>query len=218
MDPIVLDFPFHGRWLAQNSPARRVPSHGTELFGVAYAIDFVAVDERGRSASHGWRSFVSTEPPHIFRGFGVPILAPVGGTVVIAHDGEPDHAARRSQPALLWYALGQAGRVRKGIAAIAGNHAVIALSARGPYVGLVHLRSGSVLVRPGDHVQTGDPLGACGNSGNSTEPHVHVQVTDSIDWPSAQGLPLAFRPPPSVSPGRAWLPNESEIFEIPEAY
>src|SRR5690242_4706035 len=105
MTPVLLDFPFRGRWLAQNSPARRVPSHGTDLFGVTYAIDFVAVDERGRSAPRSWRSVLAVEPPGIFRGFGLPILAPVGGTVALVHDGEPDHAARRSQPALLAYAL-----------------------------------------------------------------------------------------------------------------
>ena len=42
--PVVLALPFQGRWLAQNSPARRVPSHGTDLLGETYAIDFVAVD------------------------------------------------------------------------------------------------------------------------------------------------------------------------------
>ena len=215
MDPVVLDFPFRGRWLTQNSPARRIPSHGTDLFGVTYAIDFVAVDERGRSAPRGWRSVLSVERPEIFRGFGVPILAPVSGTVVIAHDGEPDHVARRSQPALISYAVSQPLRVRAGIEAIAGNHVVIALSATGPYVGLVHLRRGSVRVRPGQVVDIGEQLGACGNSGNSTEPHVHVQVTDSTRWSTARGLPLAFRPSPAQGGRGSWLPGEAQIFEIP---
>lgn len=54
------------------------------------------------------------EPPHIFRGFGAAVLAPAAGTVVLTHDGEPDHEARRSQLTLLGYALTQAGRVRAG--------------------------------------------------------------------------------------------------------
>lgn len=99
MEPVLLDFPFHGRWLTQNSPARRIPSHGTHRFGVTYAIDFVAVDSRGRSAPRMWRSLFSVEPPELFRGFGESVHAPAGGTVVIAHDGEPDHvAADRSWP------------------------------------------------------------------------------------------------------------------------
>ena len=61
--PVVLRFPFQGRWIAENSPANRVPSHGTHLFGTTFAIDFVAVDERGRSAKHGWRFVLAAEPP-----------------------------------------------------------------------------------------------------------------------------------------------------------
>jgi hypothetical protein len=206
-DPIVLDPPFRGRWLARNSPARRVPSHGTHAFGVTYAIDFIAVDERGRSAPRGWRSLVSSEPPELFRGFGEPILAPAAGTVVLTHDGEPDHEARRSQLTLVGYALTQASRVRAGVNAVAGNHVVIALQPTGPFVLLAHLRQGTVHVRPGDRVVAGEVVGECGNSGNSTQPHVHVQVTDSTDWPRAKGIPLAFRTPD----GPPRVPAESEV-------
>jgi hypothetical protein len=207
--PVLLELPFRGRWLVQNSPARRVPSHGTHLFGVTYAIDFVAVDDEGRSAPWSWRSLVGTESPEGFVGFGAPILAPASGTVAIAHDGEPDHRARRSQLALIPYALGQAQRAREGMSAVAGNHVVVALSPGGPYVAVVHLRQGSVRVRVGDRVESGAQLGECGNSGNSTEPHVHVQVTDSTDWPNARGLPLAFR---GVGPdGSDGIPAERSV-------
>ena len=214
VDAVLLDLPFRGRWLARNSPARRVPSHGTDAFGVTYAIDFIAVDSRGRSARRTWRTLFSVEAPELFRGFGEPILAPVAGTVVIAHDGEPDHAARRSQLALLPYALGQARRVRAGAAAIAGNHVVLALGPGGPFVLLAHLRRGSVRVHPGQSLGSGEQLGECGNSGNSTQPHVHVQVTDSTHWPTTKGLPLAFRRPEasgSDPSDRTWIPAESEI-------
>lgn len=214
VDPVLLDLPFRGRWLARNSPARRVPSHGTHAFGVTYAIDFIRVDDQGRSSPRTWRTLFSVESPDLFRGFGEPILAPAPGTVVVAHDGEPDHEARRSQLALLPYALGQARRVRAGAAAVAGNHVVIALGAMGPFVLLAHLRRGSVCVRAGQVVASADRLGECGNSGNSTQPHVHVQVTDSTHWPTAKGLPLAFRRPEDTGSGassRAWVPAESEI-------
>ena len=212
---IVLDLPFRGRWMARNSPARRVPSHGTHALGSTYAIDFIAVDGHGRSAPATWRTLLSTEPPEAFTGFGRPILAPVAGTVVVAHDGEDDHEARRSQFALLPYALGQAGRLREGMSAIAGNHVVLALGSRGPFVALVHLRRGTVRVAVGDAVAAGDPLGECGNSGNSTQPHVHVQASDSLDWSSARGVPIAFRfrrprRPDGLAIG---LPEESEIVE-----
>jgi len=192
-DPVAVALPFAGRWLAMNSPARRVPSHGVDLLGQRYAIDFVGVDERHRDAVVAdWRTLVATEPPERFVAFGRPILAPADGVVVAVHDGEPDHAARRSQLALVPYMLGQAGRLRKGPAAIAGNHVVVELRA-GVFAALVHLRRGSLRVAVGDAVVTGQQLGECGNSGNSTQPHVHVQLMDSADLAVARGVPVAFR-------------------------
>lgn len=212
MDAVLLDLPFRGRWLARNSPARRVPSHGTHALGVTYAIDFIAVDGAGRSAPRTWRTVFAVEAPELFVGFGQPILAPAAGTVVITHDGEPDHEARRSQLSLVPYALGQAGRVRAGVGAVAGNHVVLALGPGGPFVLLAHLRRGSLRVRPGRVVRSGDQLGECGNSGNSTQPHVHVQATDSTHWLTAKGLPLLFRRPgDSGTSGTGWIPAESEI-------
>lgn len=211
-EPVVLDLPFRGTWLARNSPARRVPSHGTHLLGTTYAIDFVAVDERGLPAPRTWRTAFAVEAPELFRGFGQPVLAPATGRVAAVHDGEDDHVARRSQLTLLAYAVGQAGRVRGGAPAVAGNHVVLALGRAGPYVLLAHLRRGSLRVAVGDAVSPGDPVGECGNSGNSTQPHVHVQVTDSMDWPSAHGLPMLFRRPDRSG---AWMPAESEILDVP---
>ena len=191
--PVVLALPFTGRWLVQNSPARRVPSHGVDLWGMAYAIDFVGVDAgRRTSPVRDWRTALATEPPERFVAFGRPVLAPGAGVVVHVLDGEPDHAARRSPLALVPYALGQAGRVRRGAAAVAGNHVVLRLRAEPAWVTLVHLRRGSVRVRPGEEVAEGQVLGACGNSGNSTQPHVHLQVTDGPDLAVARGLPTAF--------------------------
>ncbi|WP_245580135.1 hypothetical protein [Arthrobacter castelli] len=97
---VTLDFPFQGTWKVENSPARRVPSHGTYAFGTSHAIDFVAVDDAGLSAPRNWRTLVAAEPPGIFAGFGQPVLAPLSGRVVAVHDGEPDHEGRRSPVAL----------------------------------------------------------------------------------------------------------------------
>ena len=61
-------------------------------------------------------------------------------------------------------------------------------------------------VGAGERVVVGQVLGECGNSGNSTEPHVHVQVSDSADWDRAQGVPLAFRLDDGVR-----VPDEGEV-------
>jgi hypothetical protein len=209
-DPLMLDYPFTGRWMARNSPASRVPSHGTTLFGSAYAIDLIGVDDTGRSAPWGLRAALATEPPERFVGFGRTLLAPVAGRVVAVHDDEVDHAAHRSVPAGVLFLLGQGRRVRAGQTAVAGNHVVIAASERGPFVLLAHLRRGSARVRVGDRLVAGDPVGECGNSGNSIQPHVHLQATDSVEWSEAGGVPIRFR----GADGQPVLPRNSEIVDV----
>lgn len=191
---VTLTLPFLQRSRVGNSPAQRIPSHGADLFGQRYAIDFVGVDEQHRAAqARDWRTFLATEPPERFFAYGRPILAPASGVVVRMHDGERDHAARRSQLALLPYALGQASRLRRGVEAVAGNYVVIADRDSGAFVALAHLRAGSLLVRVGDDVTSGRQVAECGNSGNSTQPHLHLQVMDGPDPATARGVPLAFR-------------------------
>ena len=191
--PVVLSLPFTGWWRVARTPAWRVPSHGTHFGGQTYALDFVPVDERGRSdVRRDWRSVLAVEPVERFVGFGRPVLAPGRGTVVAARSGEPDLLARRSPLAALPYLLTQGRRLREGLAAILGNHVLIEL-AGGEFVLLAHLRAGSLQVRASDPVEPGQPVGGCGNSGNSTQPHLHLQVMDSADLLSARGLPVAFR-------------------------
>lgn len=209
--PVVLDLPFEGSWLAGATPADRVPSHRTHFLGQTFAIDFAAVDERGRtSAVRDWRTVLATEPPDRFYAFGQPILAPAGGQVVAAHDGEPDHAARRNPLMIIGYLLTQGSRLRSGLDAVMGNSVIVALGDGGPYVAMVHLRRGSVRVRPGDRVAAGQQLAECGNSGNSTQPHLHIQVMDSLDLLAARGLPMMFRN------YLAWSKGATEPRRIPE--
>ena len=75
-----------------------------------------------------------------------------------------------------------------------GNHVVIAL---GParYVLLAHLRRGSVAVVEGQVVRAGDLVGRCGNSGNTTQPHLHLQVQSRADFRAKdlKTYPIVFR-------------------------
>ncbi|MHA6695417.1 M23 family metallopeptidase [Homoserinimonas sp. A520] len=87
--------------------------------------------------------------------------------------------------------LGQGGRIREGVSAIAGNYVTIAIDSG--FVTLVHLKAGSLRVTVGDAVTTGEAIAECGNSGNSTQPHVHLQVADSRDLSVAQSVPMEFR-------------------------
>lgn len=206
---VSLALPFTGRWLVQNSPARRVPSHGADVLGQRYAIDFVEVDERGSTApGRDWRTFVASEPPSRFYAFGSALLAPVDGVVVQTHDGEPDHEARRSQVALIPYALGQASRLRRGPAAVAGNHLIIRDRVSGMFVAMAHLRAGSLRVGVDDEVTVGQQVAECGNSGNSTQPHVHLQAMDSADLRRARGIPIEF------TGYRQWGPSRAVVREV----
>lgn len=196
-----LSYPFKGRWLTQNSPANHVPSHGTTLFATAYAIDFVPVDDFGRSAPITVSSLLRPEPAALFTGFGRPVLAPATGTVVAALDSQPDHPAYRGIPSV-GYALTQRRRVAAGWAGLAGNHVMIETS--GGIVALCHLQLGSIRVQVGQQVNAGDPVARCGNSGNSTEPHLHLQVIDRLDVEHAVAVPFTLN---------GALPRNGEIID-----
>ena len=92
--------------------------------------------------------------------FGRPILAPAPARVIEAVDGLPDNVPGHMDPQHA-----------------AGNHVVLDLG-HGEYALIAHLRHGSVAVKVGDRVRTGQLLGRCGNSGNTSEPHVHFHVQD----------------------------------------
>jgi len=191
---ITGSLPFDGRWLVGSTPAKRIPSHGTDMFGVGYAIDFIAVDEKNRtSSSTSWRTLVGTEPPEIFYAFRKPVFSPVSGKVVGVHNGEPDHEARRSLLTLIPYMLGQAGRIRKGHEAVAGNYVIIAPEKADLYIAIVHLQLDSIVVKEGQYILEGQYLANCGNSGNSTQPHIHIQAMNSTDFSNTKGVPLYFR-------------------------
>ena len=188
-EALDLVYPFTGRWLVQNSPADQVPSHGTTRFATSYAIDFVPVDASGRSAVFGLGSLFRPEPPEQFIGFGRSVLAPVAGVVVAVHDSATDHPAYRGLPSL-GYAMTQRRRADAGWLALAGNHIMIRTGTA--VVALCHLQQGSVQFQVGQTVQIGEKLGRCGNSGNSTEPHLHVQAISSLDIARADAVPIRF--------------------------
>lgn len=104
--------------------------------------------------------------------WGTPILAPAAGTVVVAVGEQPDQAI---------------GSRERG----PGNHVILDLG-NGEYALLGHLRAGSVRVKTGDSVSVGQELGRCGNSGNTSEPHLHFHVQNSPRLGEGEGLPAFF--------------------------
>lgn len=190
-EPVSVLAPVRGRWVAINSPASRTPSHGTHAYGQTYAIDLLYRPAAGQDAIT-LRRWPLARPPRRFPGFGQPVLAPADGVVVRASDWQRDHWSRDSWPALAWMLLIEGSlREATGPGRVLGNHIVLDLG-DGVYALLAHLRRRSALVTAGDRVRAGEPLAACGNSGNASEPHVHFQLMDRPGVLLGAGLPFAF--------------------------
>lgn len=188
-EAITVTPPVHGRWLALNSPASKIPSHGTHSYGQAHAIDLLHEPEGYTRPAFG--TWPAMREPEEFKAFGQPVTSMVDGTVVRASDWRRDHRSRSNLLAFA-YLMGE-GVVREigGPGFMVGNHVTVR-TADGVFATIAHLQQGSKTVKVGDTVRAGDQLGLCGNSGNSSEPHVHAQLADRKSFWTAQGLPFVF--------------------------
>jgi len=187
--PRTVQPPVRGRWVAVNSPASAVPSHGVRTYGQAYAID-LAFDpaESPRPAFGGPRAM---PPASGYPALGAPVLAMLDGVVVRASGWRRDHRARANTWGVAYMMLEGMLREIGGPGFIVGNHVTIR-GDDGVYALVAHLQQGSVTARRGQRVVAGQQIGRCGNSGNSSEPHVHAQLMDRASLWTAQGLPLEF--------------------------
>lgn len=135
-----------------------------------YALDILELNGIGARARG-----VAPGAPEDYAIYGATIHSPCEGTVATAVDQFPDQRPPTSDPANP-----------------AGNHVVIAC--QGLKVVLAHMQRESVAVQAGDRVATGQPVGRVGNSGNTSEPHLHIHAVpaDAADVLDAPGVPLVF--------------------------
>ncbi len=61
------------------------------------------------------------------------------------------------------------------------------------YSFLAHFIPGSIKVKEGDTVKRGQVIGKCGNSGHSTEPHLHFHFQDHPNFYLGRGIPIKFK-------------------------
>ncbi len=134
----------------------------------AYAFDLVVVK--------GGKSFSGPANEHAsYYCWGEPVLAAGDGVVSNVVDGLPDMA------------IGDMSAT-----AAAGNHVIVR---HGPeqHSLVAHLQRGSTKVKKGDTVKAGQPLGLCGNSGRTSEPHIHFHLqTGATFAEGGTGLPANF--------------------------
>lgn len=71
-------------------------------------------------------------------------------------------------------------------------------------------------VRPGDQLTAGQVVAACGNSGNSSDPHVHFQLMDGPDVRQAVGLPLRWEYADADGQHRHGVPENHELSVAPD--
>ena len=181
--PIVLGPPLRGtNWFAGNGPSSG-SSHRRGLITIGnrlriperFAIDWVRVDEMGRTFSGGTPDAANDNKAHY--AYGSEVLAVADATVVEIKDGIPENTggpASRAVPITL--------------ETIGGNYVVLDLGGS-RFAFYAHLQLGSLRVKGGDKVKRGAVLGLLGNSGNSTEPHLHFQVTDGREPLGSEGIP-----------------------------
>jgi hypothetical protein len=93
--PVVVGFPLRGEWVPVRTPAHKIPSHATDLFGQRYAFDFVRPDHRKGlhlQPAGSLRSFLLGGRTRDYYGWGQPVHAAFAGQVVAAVDGVPERA------------------------------------------------------------------------------------------------------------------------------
>ena len=134
-----------------------------------YAIDVHQINRLGVANK---KSLFGNNEDHMI--FGETLYSPCNGRVLTAVDGVPDNAAGE-------YYEGEQG---------SGNHVLI--QCQDVEISLVHMLAGSVLVREGEKVTVGTPLGQVGNSGFSTEPHLHLQALKTNSDGKVTSIPMHF--------------------------
>ncbi|XOZ34530.1 M23 family metallopeptidase [Halomonadaceae bacterium KBTZ08] len=163
-----LRLPFRGQWYVLWGGRTLSQNRHARVKDQRFAYDFVIREEGASHAGKGERNAD-------YYCFGQPVLAPASGTVVAAVDGVEDNVPGNMNS-------------RQPL----GNYVIID-HGNDEFSFLAHLRRGSVEVEEGDQLEPGELLGDCGNSGHSSEPHLHYHLQTTSEPFKGEGLPAQFR-------------------------
>jgi hypothetical protein len=162
-----LRLPFEGQWFVYWGGRSVLENYHAASRGQRFAYDFLIAREGSTHAGDPARN-------DSYHCFGQPVLAPAAGTVVALAGGIPDNPP------------GRMNRQRP-----LGNHVVLD-HGNGEFSFLAHLRQDSITVERGQRVAAGDVVGRCGNSGRSSEPHLHYHLQTTAEFGAGEGLPARF--------------------------
>jgi murein DD-endopeptidase len=167
-----------GVWLVGNGPApetghRRalIPIGGTPSIAQRFAIDYVRVGDDHRTFTGDSLKNAN------YHAYGQDALAVAAGIVVAVKDSIPENVPGITSRA-----------VPITLETVGGNHVIVDLGG-GRHAFYAHLQPGSLRVKRGDKVHTGQVVGLVGNSGNSTEPHLHFHLSDGNSPLGSEGIP-----------------------------
>ena len=163
-----LELPFAGQWLVFWGGRTLAQNYHTMSVDQRFAYDILI--RRGASSHQG-----DGKRNGDYYCFGQKLVAPAGGTVVSVENSIDDNVPGVMNP-------GQP----------MGNHVIID-HGNGEFSFFAHFLKGSVAVKKGDRLKGGDLLGLVGNSGNSSEPHLHYHLQDTGEFGKGRGLPAAFQ-------------------------
>ena len=194
---ITINPPLRGsEWLSGNGPGnssghRRalVPTGGGARIAQRFAIDYLQLFPDGRSFSGDEKDNKS------YRCYGAEALAVADAVVVATKDGIPENVPGPTSRA-----------VPITLETVGGNHVVLDLGG-GRFAFYAHLQPGSLRVKTGDKVRRGQVVGLVGNSGNSTEPHLHFHISDGNSPLGSEGLPYALPSFEVQGKGWGWKPT-----------
>ena len=129
-----------------------------------------------------WENTFAGDPRSIasYYAYGDPLYAVAAGKVLKVVDGRIENSGDAQDAPLLYND------------AYYGNYLILDIGG-GCYAAYMHCKPHTFLVAVGDTVTEGQQLASLGNSGNSTEPHLHFQVNDKADAAFSHGLPFIFK-------------------------
>jgi hypothetical protein len=176
----TLNFPIRGHGIIGQDYVTNGGHGGHGDFSDEFGIDIDGLDQNDGELSDANENAADA-------GWGREILAPAAGTVVYARNDVPTNPHPGEAPGDDWYRP-----LHDPVNASAGN-CVIIDHGNSEYSVMMHMQPGSVTVKVGDRVVTGQVIGRLGNSGDAFGPHLHYQLQSGPRLWQYQSMPVKFQ-------------------------